>query len=463
MEQEHEGIVRYNRAKHVIMMEHKFFAVGLMELDHIPDFNVKTATVNGKEIRYNPDFLAALTDKRARTLIAHEILHVYGLDHVRIMDNDPGTWNEAADHVQNLMLMGSGFDPIPGWLCDARFADMARERVYRELWQEKQEDQQDEEQQDGADNGDNGGEGGAGGESTPNDQDSQQDGGDSGNGENGEASDGDSQPGEGDGNSQDGDSTGSDGNDGTPSGQSGNAGQSADFGGCGEVLPMTDDSGQPLTGAELQEEATKWTQIVARAARVAKQCGELPGSLEIFADQMTTARMPWKHALRRFIDNHAKNRSNWMKPNRRHIADGLILPTTEGKKLKPLAIALDTSGSLVGEMNELLNEIGEALKQYPIQKVVVLHVDRQLRHVQEFKRGDLLQIDKAYGGGGTSFHPPFEWLDEQQEQFAGLVYLTDLEGSAPEWHAMKTLWICTQPPHRVEHRIPKFGEVVYFD
>lgn len=100
------------------------------------DPSVKTASVDGKTIWYNSAFFLSLTKGQRCTLMAHEALHP-ALKHMfRLMDRDLKTFNDAADHVINNMLLEAGFEPIPDWLCDLRFKGMHTEEVYQILRQE---------------------------------------------------------------------------------------------------------------------------------------------------------------------------------------------------------------------------------------------------------------------------------------------------------------------------------------
>jgi predicted metal-dependent peptidase len=63
----------------------------------------------------------------------------------------------------------------------------------------------------------------------------------------------------------------------------------------------------------------------------------------------------------------------------------------------------------------------------------------------------------AKGGGGTDFRPVFNRADElvaAGEHVAGIVYLTDLIGPAPDTSEIPTLWLATTD------REPAFGRAV---
>jgi predicted metal-dependent peptidase len=66
---------------------------------------VKTASTDGKRIRFNPDFASRLKDDELVFVIAHEVFHCM-LEHVfRTNGRNPRKWNVAADIVVNHMLI----------------------------------------------------------------------------------------------------------------------------------------------------------------------------------------------------------------------------------------------------------------------------------------------------------------------------------------------------------------------
>lgn len=99
-----------------------------------------TAWCNGVSIGFNPQFFMWLSAPARVTVLAHELLHTF-FDHMgRCGDRCPDLWNQAADHVINLLLVSWGFDfthveeikPCK----DPRFFNMTTEAIYEILIQE---------------------------------------------------------------------------------------------------------------------------------------------------------------------------------------------------------------------------------------------------------------------------------------------------------------------------------------
>jgi len=117
-------------ARSRLICNHPFFGALALRLKLIEDPSVPTLSVNTRVIRYNPKFVSQWDDRQRETLLAHEVMHCV-LDHgSRLLGRHHGKWNKAADYAINWILQTAGFRPIPGWLCDAQFADMTADAIY---------------------------------------------------------------------------------------------------------------------------------------------------------------------------------------------------------------------------------------------------------------------------------------------------------------------------------------------
>jgi predicted metal-dependent peptidase len=86
--------------------------------------------------------------------------------------------------------------------------------------------------------------------------------------------------------------------------------QGDDPGGCGGV----DDGAADEAGLRQQE--AEWKIATAQAAQMARERGELPGSIERFVQSVTAPQVDWRAELREFVNSHAKNDYAWLPPNR---------------------------------------------------------------------------------------------------------------------------------------------------
>ena len=181
--------------------------------------------------------------------------------------------------------------------------------------------------------------------------------------------------------------------------------------------------------------------------------GEGFGGLQRIIDDVANPLVDWQTLLRIFADKVVKNEFSWNKPNRRLINRGLYLPSRSGRDLGNLVVVIDTSGSVSqDDLNQIAAELNEIRSIYTC-KIVVLYVDSKVANVEEYETYDELNL-VPHGGGGTSFIPAFDWLEEHDEiEPTCLIYFTDgLCYSYPEEPSYPVLWIGTRS------FTPKFGD-----
>lgn len=140
----------FDEAVSVLLFSQPFYATLLLKMEHVEDrtLNPPTACVNGREVRYHPDFFASLTLDEAVFVVAHEVLHL-ALMHLPRMryyiqsNNGPDgkpldvmLFNAALDYPVNAILTTAKIGQMPkmGCLDMKRFPeDMSPEEVYVEL------------------------------------------------------------------------------------------------------------------------------------------------------------------------------------------------------------------------------------------------------------------------------------------------------------------------------------------
>lgn len=174
-----------------------------------------------------------------------------------------------------------------------------------------------------------------------------------------------------------------------------------------------------------------WKIYVAEAAQAARMQGKLPGGLEQLVTDILRPRIDWREVLRRFIVSGFKSDYVWFPPNKRHLHNGIILPSLKGEGLGDVVVAVDTSGSITDkELKQFLGEIQGILDTYEVTLHMVL-CDAAFQGYEEFHQGDVLSEVKIHGRGGTSFGPAFQFVAEKGIEPRCFIYLTDLYGDFP--------------------------------
>ena len=205
-----------------------------------------------------------------------------------------------------------------------------------------------------------------------------------------------------------------------------------DPGGCGEIRDATDADGKKASPAEMERITSEWKIATNQAAQQAKAMGSMPAGLSRIVDEIVAAKVDWRETLRRFINAVAKDDYRWSPPNKRYVHAGIYLPSMRSEELKPIIVAVDTSGSIGADvLKQFAGEVNSILEEYNTECHVV-YCDTNIQHTQTFSRNDLPLILEARGGGGTDFRPPFALVEAMGADPSCLVYLTDMEGTFPD-------------------------------
>ncbi len=468
-----------SKTRATLIMRQPFFGSLALRLKYVSDPSVGTLCTNGTEIRFDPKFMARLTEPERQGVIVHELSHCF-MGHIfRRNGRDMRTWNKACDFAVNPMIEQSGFS-LPrevkdvagkviftGPCLDKKYDGMSAEAIYAVLQQEKQKEQEQKQDEDKAGNKS----GTGSGDGKEQDDESASPGGGSGSDAPGDNSGSDtggstsesveSQGGNGTGSvdaegvgSSEGSGTGSTGRMGRNGKTAGDSGHTPSVTGDFTDGKVSADGGQPGDMTEHD-----WEIAVEQAVCAARQQGKLPGG---WVEEIQATRIPkmdpWT-VIEQFVDHEIQSDFSWTSPNRRLIGRGLYLPGLVKENIGEIVFAVDTSGSASSEMltEWALNTIGVVEKFKP-SKVHVVMCDTRVTAVKTYEPSEYGDITfQCKGRGGTAFQPVFDWLEEQQIKPVCLVYFTDLYGPMPVEPQYPVLWAV---PEYLEHQKGPFGETV---
>jgi predicted metal-dependent peptidase len=352
---------------------------------------------DGVSLYYNPEFVDTLNSATLAGVLAHEVMHPALQHHVRRSGRDPRRWNEACDYAINPLLLDAGLSLPDGVLVDHRFRGMSAEQIYN------QRDAEAQPQPDGQNSASDSA--GTGASDAPEKQDSTDD----------------------------------------PTAPE-------TEGGIGQVLdaPLPNDE-----TSSVEEQAREWSVAVNQAVTLSKQFGKTPAGLARTLEGAAEATVDWRELLHRLWSDTISADSSWMRPNRRHIWNGLYLPGVVREGVGEIAIAVDCSGSVNGRLLRLFEaEVCSILEGQRPQCVHVLYFDTEVHKVETYQAGETVHLNPV-GGGGTDFGPCFDWLEEHGIWPQTLVFLTDLYGTFPESAPdYPVLWASTGGRHAL------FGSVI---
>ena len=119
--------------------------IAATNLEFSTDFH--TAATDGKNVYFNPNYFASLSDDDKLFLVAHEFMHLKFEHMYRIMDKngkkrDFELWNIATDAIINANLEREGFKIKEGYVNMPEALNYSAEEFYEKLLREKQEQQQ---------------------------------------------------------------------------------------------------------------------------------------------------------------------------------------------------------------------------------------------------------------------------------------------------------------------------------
>lgn len=401
---------RFTEMRTAMLLHVPFFAsllFDVMDLKVGKFRGIDTAGTNGRVIWFDEDFLAKLDLPEAVFLCCHEIGHAMwehmgrGRKWMELgLDGQPfsfGLYNVAADYVINDMLVKSQIGRMPkGGLLDPKFTgDMLVEDVYRELLKKNPPPPPQ------------GGASGAGGEG----------------GEGGEA----------------------------PEGSSGTASNE----GVGGKQPMDT---HVYEAAAVSEAEMK--RAIATAVHQAKAMGKMPGTLERWVEEVLHPQVNWKERLRLLVTRTVSRESTtWSSPHRRRlVSQHVYLPSYTGFGAGEIVCVTDTSGSMGSkEFDASWAEFSDIIMNCKPERLWLMACDARVHNVHELPSyHDVYQErPEMLGGGGTSFVPAFEKVEEMNLSPVLMVYFTDGYGTFPdEPPPYPVIWVMTTDV------VPPFGEVV---
>src|SRR5208337_2367465 len=145
MKHETPAVIRIQKARTALLLDHPFFGSLLFRLKGSENRSIATMATDGVSLYFNPGFVDTLNSATLAGVLAHEVMHPALQHHVRRSGRDPKRWNEACDYAINPLLLDAGLSLPDGVLVDHRFRGMSAEQIYniREAEAQPKSDGQD--------------------------------------------------------------------------------------------------------------------------------------------------------------------------------------------------------------------------------------------------------------------------------------------------------------------------------
>ncbi len=193
-----------------------------------------------------------------------------------------------------------------------------------------------------------------------------------------------------------------------------------------------DETTELLSQEDIQEQVT---EIVLRAATQAKMDdtnpGNIHGSIEILLEKTLNPKLPWNIILQNYMSQFSKSDYSFSRPNKRYFPE-FYLPTTHAEAICNLAIAVDSSGSVLPEeFSYFINEIAVIQSQLQPEKITLIDFDTEINDIRIITQDtDVLRELEFTGGGGTYVVPVTEWATKNKPDV--LLIFSDGEFIIPE-------------------------------
>ena len=159
--------------------------------------------------------------------------------------------------------------------------------------------------------------------------------------------------------------------------------------------------------------------------------GKLKGNVPREVEEILTAKVDWREALREFITSFCvdKDESTWRRPSRRWIGQDVYMPSLIGESVGRIVVAIDTSGSIgQQEIGQFLGEVRDICERVKPEGIDLLYWDCRVAQHEKYEQEqleNLLASTKPAGGGGTSPSCITEYIKEHKLKPECAVILTD--------------------------------------
>jgi predicted metal-dependent peptidase len=165
------------------------------------------------------------------------------------------------------------------------------------------------------------------------------------------------------------------------------------------------EEAQDMTAEEADKLSKEIDQAIRQGAILA---GKVKGTLDRCFNDLLSAKVDWKEALREFVSSvcNGKDESTWRKPNRRWLQHDIYMPSTVSETMGRVVVAIDTSGSIDDQaVNRFLSEVVAIMENVNPEMVDLIYWGSDVVGHEVYGMGDADRMKvstKPVGGGGTS-------------------------------------------------------------
>lgn len=199
------------------------------------------------------------------------------------------------------------------------------------------------------------------------------------------------------------------------------------------LAPGTGDGKDP-DEAQAERSDTEWKNAIAGAVAAAKAMGKLPLGIERLLSEVLEPEIDWAEKLATALNRRiGKDGATWENLDTDLIIRGIGAPGRRSYGAGTIRVAVDTSGSIDQTMmDRFMGEVSGILDNAHPERLILLQCDAAIHECVECQDTQDLYQRKILGGGGTSFVPVFDRIEEDGGPTDVLIYFTDGYGTFPK-------------------------------
>jgi predicted metal-dependent peptidase len=196
-------------------------------------------------------------------------------------------------------------------------------------------------------------------------------------------------------------------------------------GNVGGVTAPKNEDGSALSESDTKKLEQEIKQAVQGALQAAKKIGNVPAGMERLVKELLEPVVNWKAVIQEMVVSNSRNDYSWVKPNRRYVQSGFMLPSLEKPEVGDIVVGIDTSGSMSErDLQEIASELQSILSTYNT-KIFVVYWDTKAYPHEEFESGDDCVSLKMIGGGGTDIGSFFNYIYKHDFEPSMVLCFTD--------------------------------------
>ena len=220
--------------------------------------------------------------------------------------------------------------------------------------------------------------------------------------------------------------------------------------------------GKQMTKEQIKAEENMIRAEVTMAVQQSKNVGQLPSDIKQIITEMERSQVDWSSVIRRVVGGDQPEDYTYRRPNRRalHCMD-IYNPSTLKSSCGDVAVWVDTSGSVSDkEKKHALGELNAIAEDMQPNSVTIFYGDADVKNIERYERGDIIECLNSKGGGGTDPMPIFKYIEENDVNVDSMVCITDMEfNKFPSHVDYPLLWVSTN----LRAKKPPIGEITFIN